>query len=200
MKGVIKNTVIILIVLLLNSCEKLALQRSFDFDQNDHPTVVPPFNITIYAFMTQHVEFDSMVVAVKRAGMEDIFEGGADDKTVLLLRNEAVMEFLKKQGFTSIDQVPVSKLQNLLKYHVITTRFTQNDLNVQTFYVFHTLVDGDNGLINVWKFRQYWTIEINSGGPNLPSTAKSANVYLHNYEFTNGVGHQMQHYVRRVPF
>lgn len=200
MNRIIKNVAILLTVLSLHSCEKLALQKSFHFDANDHPAVIPPFNITIYEFMMQHVEFDSMTAAVKRAGMEDIFKGGEDDKTVLLLRNEAMKKFLNDYGFSKISDVPIMKLQNLLKYHVITTRFTQQDLSVQTFYVFHTLIDGDDGFINIWKFREYWTIRINSGGPDLPKTAKGADVYLHNYEFTNGVVHQMKQYVQRVPF
>src|SRR5690606_36526773 len=149
MNRIIKSIVLLIITLSLYSCEKMILQKSFHFDENDHPAVILPFNITIYEFMTQHVEFDSMTVAVKRAGMEDIFKGGGNDKTVLLLRNEAIQKFLKDYGFSKNSDVPIIKLQNLLKYHVITTRFTQKDLKVQTFYVYNTLVDGDDGLINI---------------------------------------------------
>ncbi len=181
-------------------CEKLPLQKSFDFDENDHPIVKPKFNMTIYQFMTTHAEFTSMVEAVKRAGMESTFSGGGDDKTVLLLRNEAMTEFLKNHKYSTVADVPVMTLQNLLKYHIIKARITQNDLTVQDFTTFQTNIDGLNGRINLYKWREYWEIQINTGGPDLPSTAKKASVYLHNYEFTNGVGHHMKQYVRWAPF
>jgi hypothetical protein len=103
---------------------------------------------------------------------------------------------LKDYGYTTIDEVPVEQLQHLLRYHVITARFTQIDLPVQQFVFFQTLVPGQDGQIDVWKWREYWEIRINTGGPDQPPSAKSANVYLHNYEFTNGVGHQLKTYVQ----
>jgi uncharacterized surface protein with fasciclin (FAS1) repeats len=198
MKNSIKNFIIIILALLFQACEELPLQKSFDFDENDHPKVQPPFNMTMFEFMSSRPEFSLMVEAVNRAGMIDVFNGGADDKTVLLLRNEAMTEFLNFYKHTTVANVPLPRLQNLLNYHVITTRFTQNDLKVQEFYTFQTLIPGENGRIIVWKWREYWEIRINSMS-GLPGTRRTANVYLHNYEFTNGVGHQMQRFVQMVP-
>ncbi len=200
MKLIAKITLLILLAVAFHGCNKLPLQESFDFDENDHPSVKPRFNMSIYDFMLAHAEFSLMVEAVKRAGMENLFSGGADDKTVLMLRNEAMTEFLTNHRYAKISDVPVATLQNLLNYHVIKARITQNDLTVQDFTVFQTMIDGANGKITLYKWREYWEIQINTGGPDLPSTAKKANVYLHNYEFTNGVGHHMKQYVRRVPF
>jgi hypothetical protein len=184
------------LVLSLGACKKLQLQKSFDFDENDHPPVHQPFAMTIWDFMTSHEEFGLMVAAAQKAQLQDIYSGGQDDKTVLLLRNEAMTAFLKDYGYTTIDEVPVEQLQHLLRYHVITARFTQIDLPVQQFVFFQTLVPGQDGQIDVWKWREYWEIRINTGGPDQPPSAKSANVYLHNYEFTNGVGHQLKTYVQ----
>lgn len=195
-----RTALIILFAVLCQACEKLPLQESFNFDENDHPAIRPPFNTTIFEFMSTHAEFSLMVEAVKRAGLENAYSGGANDKTVLLLRNEAITKFLADYRHATVADVPVVRLQNMLRYHIITKRFTQKDLSVQDFVVFQTLVPGTNGLINIYKWREYWEIQINSGGPDLPSTRRTANVYLHNYEFTNCVGHQMRLYVQRVPF
>lgn len=195
-----KIGLIVIMIISLQACKKLALQKSFDFDENDHPVVQPPFNMTIWDFITIHDEFSLMEEAVKLAAMEETYSSGDSNKTVLLLRNEAMQEFLTKYNFATVSDVPVTRLQSFLKYHVITTRFTQIDLPVQQFVVFQTLIPGDNGRINIWKWREYWEIRINTGGPDLPATAKSANVYLHNYEFTNGVGHQMKQFVQWVPY
>lgn len=199
MKNIIKCSFIVIFALFFQACEELPLQKSFDFDESDHPKIQPPFNMTIFEFLSTHAEFSMMVEAINLAGMKETFDGGADDKTVLLLRNEAMTEFLKNYKHSNVAAVPVSRLQNLLKYHVITTRFTQNDLSVQDFTTFQTLIDGQNGRIIVWKWREYWEIRINTL-TGLPKTAKSANVYLHNYEFINGVGHHMKNYAQMTTF
>lgn len=195
-----KLALIIIVAFLLQGCEKMSLQKSFDFDENDHPPIRPPFKTTVFEFMTTQADFSLMVEAVKRAGLESIYSGGADDKTVLLLRNDAMNLFLKDYAHANVAAVPVARLQNMLNYHVITTRLTQNDLPVQEYQTYQTLVPGPNGRITIYKWREYWEIRINAGGPDLPSTRKTANVYLHNYEFTNGVGHQLKAYVQWVRF
>ncbi len=200
MKLFMKITMVLFFTVLFAACKKMPLQDSFNFDENAHPPIRPPFNMTIFEFMTSQADFSLMVEAIKRIGMESAYSSGSDNKTVLLLRNEAMSKFLKDYSYSSIANVPANKLENLLKYHVITTRFTQNDLPVQKFVVFQTLITGSNGRINIYKYREYWQIQINNGGPDLPGTQKTANVYLHNYEFTNGVGHQMQQYVQWTPY
>lgn len=200
MKFFNKIGLLVMIIISLQACKKLALQKSFDFDENDHPVVQPSFNMTIWEFITTHEEFSLMEEAIKLTAMENTYSGGDTNKTVLLLRNEAMQEFLGKYNFQTIKDVPVTRLQKFLRYHVITKRFTQTDLPVQKFVLFQTLVPGDNGQIYIWKWREYWEIRINTGAPGMPGTAKSASVYLHNYEFTNGVGHQMKKYVQWGPY
>lgn len=185
----------------LSSCD-LELQENYDFDES--ATVFPeypPFEMSLYQFMTEQEDFTLMVEAIDRAGLQDQFSGGADDKTVLMLRQEAMEGFLEDQGVTTVAEVPVETLRNMLNYHIVTTRFTQNDLNSQEDVQFQTRIEGPNGRINIWKWRRYMEIQINrNGSPDLPSTAKGENVYLHNYQFTNGVGHQMRGYVQWAPF
>ncbi len=184
------------LLLFLNSCD-LALQESYEFD--DDATIYnpsPPFDMTIWEFMTQESDFELMVEAVKLAGLEGVFNDGQDDKTVLLLRQDAMTKFLEDQGAAAVADVPVEIWQHFLQYHVITTRFTQNDLNSQEYTIFQTLYPGDDGRIVLWKWRRYMELQINrNGSPDRPSTAKGQSVFLHNYEFTNGVGHQLQGYV-----
>nr|WP_299344373.1 fasciclin domain-containing protein [Allomuricauda sp.] len=188
-------------IVFFNSCD-LELQEDYDFD--DSATVFPefpPFEVSLYQFMTEQADFVLMVEAIDRAGLQNAFNEGADDKTVLMLRQEAMEEFLEDQGVTTVAEVPVETLRNLLNYHIITTRFTQNDLNSQEDVQFQTRIEGPNGRINVWKWRRFMEIRINqNGSPDLPGTAKGANVFLHNYQFTNGVGHQMNGYVQWAPF
>ncbi|MEM6631712.1 MAG: fasciclin domain-containing protein [Bacteroidota bacterium] len=183
-------------VFLFSSCD-LALQESYEFDDSAsiyHPQ--SPFDITLWEFMNEQADFALMVEAVEFAGMIDLYNGGENNKTVLLLRQDAMESFLEDMGVATVPEIPLETWQNFLNYHVISTRFTQNDLNSQEYTTFQTLVPGDNGRIVVWKWRRYMELQINrNGSPDLPSTAKGQAVYLHNYEFTNGVGHQMRGYV-----
>lgn len=198
------STRIITFILLLGmgtSCD-LALQKSYDFDES--ATIYqeqPPFNQTIWEFMNQQADFDLMVEAIDFAGMQDVFDGGQDDKTVLLLRQEAMEAFLSDQNAENVQDVPLDTWMHFLNYHVITTRFTQNDLNSQEYTTLQTLVNGDDGRIVIWKWRRYMELQINrNGSPDRPNTAKGDAVFLHNYEFTNGVGHQMRKYVGWAPY
>ena len=198
----IKWGIPLFLTLIFFSACNLELQKEYDFDENariNEPSA--PFDMTIWEFMNEQSDFDLMVQAVQLAGLENIFNEGEDDKTVLLLRQKAMQQFLNDQDATSLSEIPVQTLQNFLFYHVITTRFKQHDLNSQEDVQFHSLLEGPNGRINIWKWRRYEEIQINrNGSPDKPSTAKSASVFLHNYEFTNGVGHQMEKYVQWAPF
>ena len=189
------------VFMLLTGCS-LDLQENYDFDES--ATIYPtyePFNMTMWEFMNEQADFTMMVEAVELAGLQSVYSGGENNKTVLILRNQAMQEFLTNQGAANVAAISVAKWQRFLKYHVITTRFTQNDLNSQEDVQFQTLIDGPDGRINIWKWRRYMEIQINrNGSPDRPSTAKGASVYLHNYQFTNGIGHQMRNFVRWAPY
>lgn len=201
LKKITPHITLFSVIMLITSCG-LDLQENYDFD--DSATIhspAQPFNMTIWGFMNGQSDFDLMIEAIEQVGLQDVYSGGEDDKTVLLLRNEAMQDFLSDQGVATVAEVDSQVLQNFLNYHVITTRFTNGDLNSQEDVQFQTLVDGPNGRINVWRWRRYMELQINrNGSPDKPGTAKGTSVYLHNYEFTNGVGHQLQTFVRWTPF
>ena len=180
----------------ITSCD-LSLQEDFDFDQNArlYDPMSPFTGITMWEFMNDHEEFDSLVAIAAMVGLESLYSGGSEDRTVLMLRNEAIGFFLADQGANAITDVPDEKWEKLLNYHVITERFTQEDIFSQVDTRFQTLIEGEDGQIWVWKWRRYWQFRFNSGStPGLPPNAQNADVYLHNYIFSNGVGHQMRGY------
>lgn len=189
-------------VWVFSSCD-LALQTSYDFDEDAsiYDPQTPFINETIWDFMTSESDFDLMVEAIQFAGLESVFSGGDSDKTVLLLRQDAMEMFLEDQGAAQVQDIPIEVWEHFLNYHVITSRFTQNDLNSQEYTTFQTLYPGDDGRIVVWKWRRYMEIQINrNGSPDRPSTAIGTEVFLHNYEFSNGVGHQIEEYVGWAPY
>ena len=161
LKNIKVHIILASVMILFSSCD-LDLQENYDFDESAtiYPPIVP-FNMTMWEFMTQQPDFTMMVEAVQLAGMESIYSGGEDNKTVLMLRNQAMQEFLNNQGAASVSAISVAKWEKFLKYHVITTRFEQNDLNSQEDVQFQTLIEGPNGRINIWMWRRYMEIQVN---------------------------------------
>lgn len=200
MKHKIFSILLLSIIPLMIGCD-LELQRSFDFDENDRPQSIEPYKYHVYQYLTEQTEFSLLVEAINRADMISVYSQSSNDKTFLMLRNEGMQEFLTQHGHASIDEVPIPRLQKLLNYHIINARVTQSDVNVAEYTIFQTLIPGDDGLISIWKAREYWILHVNSdNAPNKSASNKGTTVYYHNYEFTSGVGHHLRNYVRRIPF
>ncbi|WP_299430225.1 hypothetical protein [uncultured Maribacter sp.] len=173
--------------------------------------------------------FQYMEAAIRKAGMIDVFNQTADTlRTYLLLNNNAftgggdVIQIATGLSGTaredaeanlSPDEVmefvdtpeKLEKLRTLLKYHITTDYVLQvPTLAVSgTFYVYQTLIPGDDGLIS-YRRDDDWDIKVNDRGAPLPSSAFSGgwneNVRNHNYVFSNGVGHIINDPVRNQPY
>ncbi|SHJ23172.1 hypothetical protein [Pseudozobellia thermophila] len=173
--------------------------------------------------------FQYMEAAIRKADMIDVFNQTKDTlRTYLLLNNNAftgegdVIEIVT--GLTGTDREEaelnlspeevmdlvdtpekMESLRTLLKYH-ITLDYIQQvpTLAVSgTFYVYQTLVPGDDGLI-AYRRDDDWDISINANGAPLPKTAIAndwnENVRNHNYVFSNGIGHILNDPVRNKPY
>ena len=99
----------------------------------------------------------------------------------------------------------LEKLRTLLKYH-ITLDYVQQVPTLavsETFYIFQTLIPGEDGLI-AYKRDADWDIAVNHFGAPLPATAYQGgwneNVRNHNYVFLNGIGHIISDPVRNQPY
>lgn len=183
-------------IILISSCD-LDLQEDFEFDDDAvvHEPQNPFTDTNMWDFMNANVEFDSLVKVATQVGMESLFSGGDENRTVLMLRNDAIEDFIGDQGGAQISDIPDATWEKLLNYHVITEAFVQEDIFSQENTRFQTLIDGDDGQIWVWKWRRYWELRFNDNPPGgRPSGAVRGDAFLHNYIFANGVAHQMNEY------
>ena len=130
-----------------------------------------------------------------------------DGNPVLDENGDAVKNQLTpEEVFEKVDTPEkLEKLRTLLKYH-ITLDYVQQvpTLAVEgTFYVFQTLIPGDDGLI-AYRRDADWDIKVNERGAPLPNSAFSGgwneNVRNHNYVFNNGIGHIINDPVRNQPY
>jgi len=97
----------------------------------------------------------------------------------------------------------LEKLRTVLKYHIISTYVDQVPTLEErdTWYLFQTLIPGEDGLIALSR-DHLWRIDINKSGAPLPATATSQGerVRNHNYIFNNGIGHHLADPVRNQPY
>ncbi len=154
----------------------LALGASFtscntddDDDNND------PKNIVELAQATP--ELSSLVDAVVRAGLVDALSDEGSNLTVFAPTNDAFASFLSANGFSSVDDVPVATLQQLLLNHVLGTEVKA--ANVTTGYT-NTLATYNGTTSNIDMF-------INTAnGVNINGVA---NVTATDVDASNGVVH-----------
>jgi transforming growth factor-beta-induced protein len=96
----------------------------FSCGDDEVPEVLPTQNIIELA---QANGFNSLAAALTRAGLIDTFSGSGNF-TVFAPTDAAFSALLSAIGQTSIDDVPVSVLTEILKYHVVDSKVLSGDI------------------------------------------------------------------------
>ena len=216
--NILKSLILMGIGLLLTNCE-LKIQPQFEFDTGLDP--IPEFNMTAWEWIqtrTSHDtllakgeyngdEFDLLKEAILLCGMVDEFDKAGKDKTFILLNNNAftgagdIIQLVTGSAVGDIANADTRILGNVLKYHIIPDEYiTQNDPLVVygVDHMFQTLLPGPDGEMSIRRNERLQLFYNYS--PDLPSTKADEAGYRHNYVFTNGIGHIIQDYLRKVPF
>ena len=106
----------------------LIIFTSFAFvscDDDDTPEL--PETNTIVDIAIEN-NLTSLVAAVTRADLVETLSS-AGNYTVFAPTNSAFDAFLNDKGFTSLNDVPVDVLRNILLYHVLGSKVTSSDLS-----------------------------------------------------------------------
>lgn len=225
MKNIFKKSIIaVIFTCLLVGCD-LEIQPDFEYDA-DIDLSNPFENITAWQWIQTRTglndegeisgeEFHYLIEAIKLTGMETEFNSETPDRTYLLLNNNAftgggdIIQLVTGSSAVGEGETPaqtladadVDKLRNVLKYHIVPDFFIDqvNALpNFDVDYSFQSLLPSADGEITFRRDSRR-RIRINND-PNLPSTRANENVRRHNYVFSNGIGHIIQDYCRKVPF
>jgi uncharacterized surface protein with fasciclin (FAS1) repeats len=93
----------------------LSFTLTFSSCDDDNDDVTP----TIVGFAQENDNFSSLVAAVERAGLVDALNDEMASLTLFAPTNAAFAAFLQENNYTSVDDVPVAALQQVLLYHVI---------------------------------------------------------------------------------
>ncbi|WP_345008154.1 fasciclin domain-containing protein [Snuella lapsa] len=93
-------------------------------DDDDSPIIMTD---TITALAVATPDLSNLVSALQRAGLANEFNGSAS-YTVFAPTNAAFAAFLSANGFTSVEDVPVDVLTQILKNHVLSGVAKSSDL------------------------------------------------------------------------
>lgn len=106
MKKLIFTTILVFVSLIFTSCSN-----------DDEGSVIPNPN-TIADFVGNNSNYSSLKSALDKADLTIVLSGSAQ-YTVFAPNNDAFDAFLLDNGFSSLDDVPVSVLQQVLLNHVV---------------------------------------------------------------------------------
>ena len=137
-----------LFLLSFSSCEKLALQKSYDYEGQ---AIDPHVNMTTWQYMASRPDvFSLMSEAIEYAGMKAVYEQTDQKYTYLLINNTGMTAFITKYGFSSIKNIDAEKVKKLLQYHVIEGDYHAYDKKLPTEPIYvKTLLDGEDGLLTI---------------------------------------------------
>lgn len=134
--------------LVYSSCEKLELQK--DYDYKGQP-LDPHVNMTAWEFMNSRPDvFSIMKEAVEYAGMEEYYSQTDSLMTYLFVNDTGMQTFITSRGGLEITHVDVEVVKNFLRYHMIRGEYYayNKKLPVEPIYV-KTMLKGEDGLLTI---------------------------------------------------
>lgn len=148
---------------LFFGCE---IQENFKYPYAEDNSVL---DVSALEFIQENDSLSLMAQAIERAGFEDFYKG-KDPFTFIVPNNQAFREYFKDNEYSSIADIPLPILRNILKYHLVQAEVNFNDPdlspknnpipysteNGQTMFLSHT--GTFVGLINEGTNRQ-WEIK-----------------------------------------
>ncbi|MFY0606449.1 MAG: fasciclin domain-containing protein [Cyclobacteriaceae bacterium] len=174
---------------------------------------------TTYNTNDSTAQFSYLLEAIEMTGMQDVFNDPNSQKTFFLLRNGAwngggqLLAHMTGSADYPLDSIDdINRLKAVLNYHILPDDVIDQSGTIPRsdfHFYYQTMIPGDTGIVEINQRLWNAQIRLNQnvdkiGSPDIassmPGSAKGASVSLHNYRFTNGVGHQMNAYVRYQPF
>jgi len=151
-------------------------------DDNSITETVPQNNLTIAQIANSNENLSLLVQALNRTNLTDVLNNEGNF-TVFAPTNEFFTSFLSNNGFTSLNDVPVPVLREVLLNHVVNNKLESS--NFITGYI-NTLAKGNAS--NTSNISMYINtsngVEINGGKANNGAKVTQANI-----QASNGVIH-----------
>ncbi|MCB9185108.1 MAG: fasciclin domain-containing protein [Flavobacteriales bacterium] len=161
----------------------LALGTTFTSCNEEDDDMDPQSNIVELAALNS--DLSSLVAAVQRAGLVDALSDASANYTVFAPTNAAFATFLSDNGFSSVEDVPVEVLSQILLNHVLGTEVKAAD--VTTGYV-NTLATYGATTSNIDMFINTASgVVINGGSTVVTTDVDASNGVVHVVDAVIGI-------------
>lgn len=121
-------------------------------------------------------DFSILVQAVVKAGLADALKG-LDGATLFAPTNDAFTALLSELGFSSLDDVPVNTLTNILLYHVVDAPVKAAD--VATGYAASLATGADDEKVSLFLEKSGNSVKIDNRANVAIADVISSNVVIH---------------------
>lgn len=160
-------------VLLMTGCE---IQENFKYQPSG---IDGKLGISTWEFIQTNGDFEQLRAAIIRTGLQSLYQ--EEERTFIVPNNTAFNAYLQSSGYSSIDDIPLPILRNMLRYHVVKDHviFTDPDITRDRPIAYET----ENGQIMYLSRNNNYVGLINQG------TARQWEIRTSNLEPTNGVIH-----------
>ncbi|MBT9871761.1 hypothetical protein GPL06_02775 [Bacteroides salyersiae] len=172
---------------LLSSCSLFGLDLQKDAEYNYSPVQLT-MDITAYEFIETRRNMDMFLLykAIEKAGYRDAFE--TDDRTYILLNDDALTAYLSGKRFASLDVMSVTQVREMLDTYIVKGRYHALDLSTTPIEV-ETLNPEKRMFLSLRPqasdVSDQYQVIIN----NVTGSGKVTNVVTSNLQPTNGIIH-----------
>ncbi len=161
------------LVLLMASCE---IQENFKYQPAG---VDGKLGVTAWDFIQANSDFEQLRRAITRTGLQNLYQN--EERTFIVPNNMAFNAYLQSSGYSSVEDIPLPILRNMLRYHIVKDRviFTDPGITRDRPIAYET----ENGQTMYLSRNNNYSGLINQG------TARQWEIRTSNLEPTNGVMH-----------
>lgn len=159
--------------LLMAGCE---VQENFKYEPSG---VDGKLGMTAWEFIQSNSDFAQLQRAITRTGLQSLYQD--EERTFIVPNNTAFSTYLQSSGYSSVDDIPVPILRNMLRYHIVNARviFTDPAITNSRPIAYET----ENGQTMYLSRNNNYVGLINQG------TSRQWEIRTSNLEPTNGVMH-----------
>ncbi|MDO9553280.1 DNRLRE domain-containing protein [Rhodonellum sp.] len=156
----------------LSMCFSCVIQDNFDYKESG---TTGDLGVSALEFIQTNDSFSMLKNAIELTGLEGVY-GGESIRTFIAPTNAAFTTYLQSNAYSSLSEVPVPILRNVLRYHIVKAKvlFTDPELFESNFPISYETESGQSiflshntnfiGLINQNTSRQ-WEISTSNLEP-----------------------------------
>lgn len=166
-------------VLMFTSCE---IQENFKYESSGVDGVL---GVTAWEFIQANSDFSQLRTAITRTGLQSLYQ--EEERTFIVPNNKAFGAYIQNSAYSSLEDIPVPILRNMLRYHIVKDRviFTDPSIGRDLPIAYET----ENGQTMFLSRNNNYIGQINQG------TARQWEIRTSNLEPTNGVIHAVDYIV-----